>query len=74
MGQRPQHPRKNLEKLLQLSELQGWVVTKGGKHFKMKCPCGAHLKWVACTPSNVNYERNLRGELLRKTCWKEIGK
>lgn len=75
MGQRPQHTRKNLEKVLLLAELQGWTVTKSGKqHFKMKCPCGAHLKWVSSTPSDPNYERNLRRELVRKTCWEELGK
>ena len=67
---RPRHPRKELEQLLRDAELQGWQVTKG-RYFKLACPCPQrHLKWVHLTPSGANYERNLRAELARSTCWR----
>lgn len=37
----------------------------------MRCPCGKHAKWVALTPSNPNYARNLESWLRRQACWKE---
>lgn len=71
MAVRPRHPNKELEALLQEGEDLGWTVTKGRRYFKMKCPCGVHMKTVHLSPSDPNYERNLRGWLTRTGCWKE---
>lgn len=74
MGGRAKHTRPELEALLRSLEAQGWVVEKGRKHFKAKCGCAdKHIKTIACTPSDPNYPRNLRGKLKRDTCWKEGG-
>lgn len=71
MAGRPRHPRKELEALLREAEAKGWRVVKPGKYFKMYCPCiDKHLETVHLTPSDPNYERNLRGLLGRETCWK----
>jgi hypothetical protein len=48
---RPQHQVKELEEVLIAAERKGWAVDKGKKYFKMKCPCGEHMKTVKCTPS-----------------------
>lgn len=66
---RPRHPIKELEEVLKEAESKGWEVSKDKKYFKMKCPCGDHLKSVHLTPSNPNYKRNLLGQLGRATCW-----
>jgi hypothetical protein len=43
---------------------------KPGKYFKLYCPCpDKHLQTVHLTPSDPNYERNVRGLLGRETCW-----
>ena len=69
---RPRHTRPELEAVLREAEAQGWRVQKGKKYFKMYCPCAdEHLKTVKLTPSSPGYERNLRGQLKRATCWKE---
>lgn len=68
MSKRPKHPNKNLEKLLKQLEAAGWTATKEGKYYKARCPCGIHQKTVKVTPSDPNYERNLRGWLRRTGC------
>jgi hypothetical protein len=58
--------------VLREAEEQGWRITKRRKYFMMWCPCAdKHHKTVKLSPSNPNYERELRGELRRKTCWEE---
>jgi len=67
---RPKHPRKELETLLKEAEIKAWRVVKGSRYFKMYCPCAEqHWTTVHLTPSDPNYERNLRGLLRRETCW-----
>lgn len=66
---RPRHPRKELEELLRNAERRGWKVSKGRKYFKMKCPCGIHIKTVHLTPSDPRYLRNTLSLLARETCW-----
>lgn len=69
---RPKHQNKDLEAVLKSAERQGWRVNRGGKYFKMKCPCELrHLKTVHISPSDPNYGRNLLSKLNRDTCWKE---
>jgi len=70
---RPRHPTKEFEAILKIAEDQNWIVTKGGKHFKLKCPCSLlHMKMMACTPSNPNYLLNFRKKLARDTCWEDL--
>jgi hypothetical protein len=68
---RPRHPVKELEAVLSYAEGRGWRVWKGSAYFGMRCPCGQHQRWVHLTPSNPNYERNLRSWLKRQPCWQE---
>lgn len=68
---RPTHPKKEFEAFLKDAEAQEWEVSKGKKYYKMKCPCGTHMKTIHLTPSDPNYLRNARGWLRRETCWKE---
>jgi hypothetical protein len=72
MSARPRHTIKELEAVLKEAEDKGWRVTKDMKYFKMWCPCkDKHRKTVHLSPSDKNYERNLRAELGRRTCWTE---
>ena len=71
VARRPRHPKPELEAILKSAEGQQWRVEKGKKYFNMKCPCAdRHMKTVHLSPSDPNYVRNLRAELVRKTCWK----
>ena len=67
---RPRHPNKELDAILDEAASRGWDVdrSKGG-YFKALCPCGAHKKWVALTPSGANYATNLRMWFRRQPCW-----
>lgn len=70
MGNNPRDPRKELEALLKEAEATGWRATKGKKYFTIWCPCpDKHRVTVHLTPSDPNYERNLRAHLRRTTCW-----
>lgn len=73
MAGRPRHPDKGLEKVVRNAEERDWQATHNPKtgYYRLKCPCGNHMKWVAKTPSNPNYERNLRSWLERCDCWGE---
>ena len=67
---RPKHAIKELKAVLREAEGKGWCVEKGKKYFKMLCPNPCKFrKTVHLTPSNPNYERNLRAWLSRGTCW-----
>ncbi len=70
-GKRPKHPKKELEAVLREAEAQNWRVSKRpNRYFKVKCPCDdLHIKTVKLSPSNPYYEKQLRSELSRSTCW-----
>lgn len=72
---RPKHPDKDLERLLKDAESQGWRVVKRkrAKYYKILCPCPEqHFKLsIHMTPSDPQYERNLRYWLLKNTCWEQ---
>jgi hypothetical protein len=69
---RPKHKVKELEAILQDAESESWRVTRGKKYFKLWCTCsGKHRKTVHLSPSDPNYERNLRKWLERQPCWGE---
>lgn len=74
MGERPRHPDKDLERLLRDFEKQGWSVTKRKRYFNVYCPCeGKHKRGVHLTPSDSNYELNVRKWLQRQPCYKDEG-
>jgi hypothetical protein len=76
MSGRPRHQNKELEAVLQEAEAKDWRVDRPSPrgYFRMRCPCGLHQRRVHLTPSNPNYERNLRKWLERQPCWtKETG-
>jgi hypothetical protein len=67
---RPRHRNKDLEAVLREAERKGWRIVKRGKYYNMYCPCPSkHKKTVHCSPSNSDYEKNLRMQLKRATCW-----
>lgn len=68
---RPRHPKKDLEKNLREIEAGGWTVLKWpGGYFKLKCPCGDHLKTMPISPSNPNKGKETV-RWCRRTCWRE---
>lgn len=68
---RPRHPNKKLEDLLSEAEANGWQATRGKRYYKIRCKCGTHQRTVHITPSDPNYERNLRHWLKRTGCWED---
>lgn len=72
MPPRPKHKTKELEAVLREAEKKGWRVWLGGRYWNMYCPNECKCKkTVKRTPSNPNYERDLRGFLDRATCWRK---
>ncbi len=67
---RPKHQVKELEAVLREAEQRHWRVDKPN-YFRLLCPCGKHQRRVHLTPSNPNYELNLRKWLERQPCWEE---
>jgi hypothetical protein len=56
-----------------MAEGHGWRVDKGDRYFRLKCPCGQHMKWCALTPSGAAYGTNLTKWLERQPCWRRGG-
>lgn len=73
MGGTPKHQDKELRAVIKEAERKGWTVARGKKYYKLRCSCGnpTHQKTVRLTPSNPNYEKNLRGWFKRTGCWEE---
>lgn len=67
---RPRHPRKELEAVIRAAEKRGWWASKTN-YYQLRCPCGRHGKTIHLTPSNPNYERNLRNVFENFPCWGE---
>lgn len=71
MGNRPGHPKKDLEKLLKDVEAHGWRVSRDKGYYKAYCLCPAkHKTYVHLSPSGADYEKNKRKWFERQTCWK----
>lgn len=71
MPERPRHPKKELEQLLQYIESHGWRVKRDKRYYKALCPCGVHGKTVKLTPSDPNYKLNTQKWFERQPCWEE---
>lgn len=68
---RPRHTDKDIEAFLRKLEAQDWVVEKGKKYYKARCPCGDHQKTIHVSPSNPNYLKNTSKLVARETCWED---
>ncbi|GAA4574420.1 hypothetical protein GCM10023193_70630 [Planotetraspora kaengkrachanensis] len=71
----PKHPDKEIRKLLEEAEDQGWEVKPppGRGYWKIMCPCAdKHWSTVKISPSNPKYLNELRKKLKRETCWKGV--
>lgn len=55
---------------LAAAELHWTVDEKPNKkgYFKVRCPCGRHLKWLHKTPSNPNYYREFIHKMRQLGC------
>lgn len=66
------HPKKDLEALLGEFHEAGWtIVDPRKKYYKVKCPCGKHLKSIHISPSDPNYAKNAISWLYRQACYVE---
>lgn len=63
------HPRKDLEVLLQAFADAGWEVLDPPTYYTVRCPCGAHQRWIHLTPSGSRYAQNALAWLHRQPCY-----
>jgi len=67
---RPTHPDKDLEAVIQEIEARNWRVMKGRKYYKAYCPCeDEHIKTIHLTPSGRMYLAHLKSWFRKQTCW-----
>lgn len=69
MGYWQKHPKKELEAVLGEYHEAGWSITKGKKYYKLRCPCGGHLRSIHLSPSNPRYAQESLQYLYRYTCY-----
>lgn len=55
MGYWKKHPRKEFEAVLDQFHELGWRIDDPPKYYRLRCPCGLHMRWFHLTPSNPNY-------------------
>lgn len=72
MGYWKKHQKKDLEALLHVYHEAGWRIENPPLYYTVKCPCGAHQRHIALTPSGANYVRNTRAWLYRQSCMKAL--
>jgi hypothetical protein len=65
---------KTIGDLLQAFDEAGWAIDNPPKYYRVRCPCGAHMRWIHLTPSGTNYARNALKWLERQPCMKEGAK
>jgi len=71
VGDRPKHPKKDIEALMREAEDRGWVFERGNGYYKGKCGCeGKHIKTIHLSPSNPRYVLNAQ-KWFERTCWKD---
>ncbi|GAA4855589.1 hypothetical protein [Saccharopolyspora cebuensis] len=68
MGYWKKHPRKDMEKVLEIFHQNGWRVEDPPKYYRVKCPCGDHQRSIHLTPSNPKYGEQALGWLYRQVC------
>jgi hypothetical protein len=49
------HPRKDLERVLEAFDRQGWPIEATRRYYRLRCLCGLHKRWLHLTPSNPDY-------------------
>lgn len=64
------HPRKELEAVLGEFNDAGWAIDDPPTYYRVKCPCGLHMRWIHLTPSDPNYAKNALKWLRRQECSK----
>ena len=67
VGYWPKHQNKELEAVLDAFDRAGWRIDKPN-YYRVRCPCGTHIKWIALTPSSMNYAKNALAWLNRQPC------
>jgi hypothetical protein len=69
VGYWKKHPKKELEVVLQEYDKHGWTIENPPKYYTVKCPCGAHMRWIHLTPSGRGYGKNALAWAQRQPCW-----
>lgn len=67
MGYWQRHPRKELEQVLEQFDALGWRIDDPPTYYRLRCPCGRHMRWLHLTPSNPNYG-NEALQWAKRTC------
>lgn len=65
------HPDADLEALLNEFDRAGWRITDPPKYYRVRCPCGEHMRWIHLTPSGAKYKLDAQRWLYRQPCFRE---
>ena len=57
--------KTEIKKLLREVQLEGWLVTKGRKHYRLMPPGGGPMIFVSATPSDQRTLANVRSQIKR---------
>jgi len=65
------HPKKDLEAVLAEFDAAGWKVDDPPTYYRVRCPCGKHMRWIHLTPSGARYGKNALHWLYRQPCYEQ---
>lgn len=66
---RQKHPKKELERVLQVFERRGWRVLDPPKYYTLLCPCGQHQRQFHISPSSAYYGNHALQWASKLPCW-----
>lgn len=64
---------KDIGQLLKLFDEAGWAIDDPPTYYRVRCPCGDHMRWIHLTPSGANCIRNAVKWLDRQQCSRKKG-
>jgi len=65
------HPKKDGQRVLDEFAKAGWRIDNPPKYYRVRCPCGSHLRYIHLTPSNPQYWTEALAWLHRQPCYPE---
>lgn len=69
MGCWKKHPKKDLERILQVFDRHGYTILDPPTYYTLRCPCGQHQRQLHLTPSSPYHGNQALRWAMKLPCW-----
>lgn len=69
MGYWKRHPKKDLERVLELLHRHGYTIIDPPTYYTLRCPCGQHQRQLHLTPSSQYHGNHVVRWAMKLPCW-----